>query len=150
MAGSVYERQLVPSTPAIVHVRRLRNRGMMVKEIAAAAGLQDSTVGSLIRQPGPTVSRGTLLAVMAVPVPERPEIERRSDAWRGNAACLGMDPAMFFPERGDSQTLARAKAVCDGCPVKDDCLEYNLFEKDGVYGGTSDRDRRALRRRRLS
>ncbi|MCB1258049.1 MAG: WhiB family transcriptional regulator [Microthrixaceae bacterium] len=64
------------------------------------------------------------------------------------ANCMGVDPDLFFPERGAS--TAEAKAVCEGCVVKDLCLESALAngEKFGIWGGTSERERRALRRER--
>jgi WhiB family redox-sensing transcriptional regulator len=41
---------------------------------------------------------------------------------RGN--CLGLDPELFFPERGESVT--EAKAVCAGCVVRTECLDFAL------------------------
>lgn len=68
--------------------------------------------------------------------------------WQDLANCLGADPELFFPERGES--LASAKAVCAGCVVRLDCLEYalDMSEKFGVWGGLSERERRQLRRTR--
>jgi WhiB family redox-sensing transcriptional regulator len=68
--------------------------------------------------------------------------------WMADAACRGMNPDLFFPERGGS--TAEAKAVCAGCPVRVECLDYAItnFEKLGLWGGTSERQRRAMRRRR--
>lgn len=72
------------------------------------------------------------------------------EAWVAEAACLGADPEIFFPIRGDNHMLAKAKAICAVCPVKDDCREYALtnFVKHGVWGGTSERERRRIRRAR--
>lgn len=63
-------------------------------------------------------------------------------------ACQGLDPEIFFPDRGES--LKPAKAVCDQCIVKDECLEFALTsgERFGVWGGTSERERRRIRRAR--
>lgn len=64
--------------------------------------------------------------------------------------CMGMDPDLFFPERGDTKKLLAAKAVCQGCIVSEDCLNYALtppLEKWGIWGGTSERERRAIRNR---
>jgi WhiB family redox-sensing transcriptional regulator len=68
--------------------------------------------------------------------------------WQERANCLGVDPDLFFPERGAS--TREAKAVCGGCEVKADCLEYALDngEKFGIWGGLSERERRRLRRQR--
>jgi WhiB family transcriptional regulator, redox-sensing transcriptional regulator len=71
--------------------------------------------------------------------------ERR---WQERANCLGVDPDLFFPERGAS--TKEAKGVCRGCEVRVDCLEYALSngEKFGIWGGLSERERRRVRRQR--
>lgn len=69
-------------------------------------------------------------------------------SWQEYANCLGVDPDLFFPERGAS--TREAKEVCRGCVVKDDCLEFalNNGEKFGIWGGMSERERRRIRRKR--
>ncbi len=71
-----------------------------------------------------------------------------SPAFMDLGSCRGVDPDIFFPDRGDS--LAPAKAVCAECIVRDECLEYALAngERFGVWGGTSERERRRIRRAR--
>ena len=66
-------------------------------------------------------------------------------SWHADAACRGCDPSLFFPGRGDNQSVQRAQAVCAACPVQDDCLTHHLPEKYGVWGGTSERQRRRIR-----
>ena len=68
--------------------------------------------------------------------------------WQDAANCLGVDPDLFFPERGAS--TREAKEVCKGCVVRGECLEYALAngEKFGIWGGLSERERRRLRRAR--
>jgi WhiB family redox-sensing transcriptional regulator len=68
--------------------------------------------------------------------------------WQELANCLGVDPDLFFPERGAS--TKEAKEVCRGCVVRDDCLEFALSnsEKFGIWGGMSERERRRIRRAR--
>lgn len=69
-------------------------------------------------------------------------------AWMALANCAGVDPDLFFPERGES--TASAKDVCRGCVVRTECLEYALIngEKFGIWGGLSERERRRIRRSR--
>jgi WhiB family redox-sensing transcriptional regulator len=69
-------------------------------------------------------------------------------SWQALANCLGVDPDLFFPERGAS--TREAKEVCRGCVVREDCLEYALRngEKFGIWGGMSERERRRIRRQR--
>lgn len=66
--------------------------------------------------------------------------------WRDHAACRGCDPDLFHPRRG--QDITAAKAVCATCPVVDTCLEWALENNEtmGVWGGRSERERRAMRR----
>lgn len=65
-------------------------------------------------------------------------------AWFAEAACAGLDIDLFFPERGE--TTSAAKAVCAGCPVRDECREFGMRERFGVWGGASERERKTLRR----
>ena len=69
-------------------------------------------------------------------------------SWQTQANCLGVDPDLFFPERGAS--TKEAKGVCRGCEVRLECLEYALQngEKFGIWGGLSERERRRIRRQR--
>ena len=71
-----------------------------------------------------------------------------SDEWRNQAACSGLPTKLFYPERGDRAPTARA--VCRGCPVSDDCLEYAFREdvRHGIFGGKTEDERQSIRRRR--
>lgn len=65
--------------------------------------------------------------------------------WYRQAACRGLDPDLFYPGRGESAEPARK--VCAGCPVSAECLTAaeDQLEKFGVWGGLSERQRRATR-----
>jgi WhiB family transcriptional regulator, redox-sensing transcriptional regulator len=67
--------------------------------------------------------------------------------WRYRAACRGADLNLFFPGRGESAEPARQ--ICAGCPVWQPCLNYALSRGivHGIWGGLTERDRRALRSR---
>lgn len=69
-------------------------------------------------------------------------------AWRLRGACNGLDPAIFFPE--DDDDPGDAVAICADCAVRTVCLEYALTwrEKDGIWGGTTERERRRIIRHR--
>jgi WhiB family redox-sensing transcriptional regulator len=75
-------------------------------------------------------------------------LEEGKSGWQAQANCMGVDPDLFFPERGGS--TREAKEVCRGCVVREDCLEYALAngEKFGIWGGMSERERRRVRRAR--
>ena len=72
--------------------------------------------------------------------------------WRNRAACLDKDPELFFPvddggERGGRE--GGQESVCRRCPVVDTCLQWALEsgQDAGVWGGMSEDERRALKRR---
>lgn len=68
--------------------------------------------------------------------------------WSGLARCRGMDPDVFF---GRNLTEARtAIRTCDRCEVRAQCLEYAVTEgiDIGVWGGLTERQRRAYVRQR--
>ena len=66
-----------------------------------------------------------------------PDLTLERPAWQTRAACRGHDPAIFFPDRGETQ--AEAKRICMSCPVRVDCLEWALanHERFGIWGGES-------------
>lgn len=71
------------------------------------------------------------------------------------AACGSADPELFFPE-GNSENLVvqlqieAAKTVCRRCPVRTACLDWaeDTGQKFGVWGGTTEKEREAMRRRK--
>jgi WhiB family redox-sensing transcriptional regulator len=76
-------------------------------------------------------------------------IER--DDWRDRASCRDTDPDLFFPvgTTGPAiEQIEQAKAVCRECDVQSRCLEYALVtnQDSGIWGGTSEEERRVLRR----
>ena len=75
--------------------------------------------------------------------------ELRPQPWMTAGNCAGVDPELFFPQRGESSE--DAKAVCRGCLVRAECLDYALSinERNGIWGGTSERERRAIRQHEL-
>ena len=66
------------------------------------------------------------------------------------AACLGLDVKLFFPEKADKAASNDAKQVCARCAIRRECLDYALTfgpgECPGVWGGTSESERRRMRR----
>jgi len=69
-------------------------------------------------------------------------------SWRQRAACKGVDPDIFYPT--SDEEAEEAKAICALCPVREACLEYALAnrERDGVWGGATERERRRMIRQR--
>lgn len=73
-------------------------------------------------------------------------------SWRRFALCRDTDPELFFPVGATGYALIqieRAKQVCSECPVQQACLDYALETNQdcGIWGGTSEEERRVLRRR---
>jgi WhiB family transcriptional regulator, redox-sensing transcriptional regulator len=75
-----------------------------------------------------------------------------NEAWQLRAACRGPQARVFFPPsqfEPKHERLAReqrAKAICRGCPVRQECLDYALRirEPHGIWGGLNEAERRAL------
>lgn len=76
-----------------------------------------------------------------------------SDAWRSYAKCRGVDPEVFFPDPPGCRTGRHeeaeeaAKAICRECPVRAQCLEWALAnrERDGILGGCTAEEREDIR-----
>lgn len=73
------------------------------------------------------------------------------DDWRTQAACQDTDPDLFFPVGTTGPAIEQidaAKTVCDSCEAKNPCLDFALAtnQDSGVWGGTSEDERRKLRR----
>jgi WhiB family redox-sensing transcriptional regulator len=68
--------------------------------------------------------------------------------WMAQGKCREVPPAVFFPNDGVGVDAARR--ICADCPVKAPCLEYALLNRidHGVWGGTSERERRRIARQR--
>ncbi len=74
--------------------------------------------------------------------------------WRAKASCRDKDPELFFPVGNPGaayQQIEEAKAVCRTCKVIDACLKCALDTNQdyGVWGGLSEDERRALKRRAM-
>jgi len=72
--------------------------------------------------------------------------------WRDKSACLTVDPELYFPDCNTGPALDqidKAKQVCAQCPVVENCLQYAIEsnQDSGVWGGLSEDERRALKRR---
>ena len=75
--------------------------------------------------------------------------------WRHHALCRDEDPELFFPigTTGPAAVqVEEAKVVCGRCSVTEACLEWALEsgQDSGVWGGTSEDERRALTRTRTA
>jgi len=71
-------------------------------------------------------------------------------SWVKRASCAGLATSFFFPD--NNQVTPEHKQVCFNCPVKVECLEYALKNQTslGVWAGTSESDRRRIRRKGIN
>lgn len=70
-------------------------------------------------------------------------------AFRSGALCQYVDnPELFFPKTGKRMQAAEAKGICAGCEVRAQCLDYAVSSVEilsGIWGGTTETERRQLR-----
>jgi len=82
-------------------------------------------------------------------------IDWDKEDWRASAACRHVDPDLFFPVGNTGpavEQIESAKAVCHQCEAQPACLEFALAtnQEAGVWGGSSEEERRKLRKAWLS
>ncbi len=75
-----------------------------------------------------------------------------STSWQSHGLCRTVDSAIFFPpaqfehkpEREAREK--RAKAICNECPVRSECLDWALTTKEphGVWGGSAESERKQM------
>jgi len=70
--------------------------------------------------------------------------------WTDRAACRGTDTEIFFPANADEE--AEALSICATCPVRAQCLDYAVRNREtyGIWGGTTPEQRRRIRRERAA
>ena len=78
-------------------------------------------------------------------------IDWDAEDWRDRAACRDTEPDLFFPVGTTGaavEQIEAAKAVCRSCDAMSPCLEFALAtnQESGVWGGTSEEERRKLRK----
>lgn len=73
-------------------------------------------------------------------------VEAVDRSWRAVANCHDLPAGLFFPEANDHHGRREAKAVCAGCSVRAECLDYAVStgEHHGIWGGVTERERRRI------
>jgi len=132
---------------------RRRNMSFEQVDFDRALRFEDRMLGSVDSAPHTTTDPAAS-DVVGRPnlslVPDRielaPDTIEDDDQWQERGLCAQTDPEAFFPEKGGS--TREAKRICQGCEVRDRCLEYALAndERFGIWGGLSERERRRLKR----
>lgn len=72
-----------------------------------------------------------------------------------DAKCAGEDVETFYPSEHDRAGMKAARAICSGCPIVRECLEFALSaelkgkqQRHGIFGGLSPRQRGDIARAR--
>ena len=70
----------------------------------------------------------------------------KKGTWTDQAACRGTDTEIFYPVTPDEE--AEALSICATCPVRAQCLDYAIRNREtyGIWGGTTPDQRRRIRR----
>lgn len=112
----------------------------------------------LLFDPGPQLRRSTHTPRKQRQSPARPStvpttliryLSPLHVNWAG-AACQGYPVALWYVERGHHSQTDFARAVCARCQIREECLDYAVanHEQHGIWGGTSEKERRIIRRAR--
>ena len=69
--------------------------------------------------------------------------------WLSRAACKGETDSFFSY---DEEVMEEARAICEDCPVRKECLQTALADRNhyGVWGGTTASERRRIHRTRAT
>ena len=130
------------------------------EQLDSAARILDTATGAMRRQNEfrreiPLTSRFTKETPQSATVEQ--QVSSRTDEydpslpWQVQGACTREDPELFFPPKNNSKAAQLAKDICSRCVVVKQCLNYalNVHEQEqGVWGGNSEDELRALRRRK--
>ncbi len=55
--------------------------------------------------------------------------------WTVDAACVSVDPELWFPEKGGTTSRA-VLGICASCPVRASCLAAAIVNvEEGIWGG---------------
>lgn len=117
-------------------------------------GFESATESSNTQPPTGNLLEPSMFERVARRVSER--MDQDPDvSWRAHASCRDTDPDLFFPVGTTGLAITQideAKAVCMGCSAQIQCLEFALIanQDTGVWGGSSEEERRQLRRKYLS
>lgn len=138
----------VDASAAVWRLKQWHKAGYTLVEIAAAHSLGRAQVRNLLNGRTDFIDVEVRSHILSVPLP--PLDPTREDEWRDGAACKGMDPNLFFAEHVGAQPSRQAKAACDRCPVRGECLDWALdnseAERYAFLGGHTYTERREIAR----
>ena len=111
----------------------------------------DTLLNASSQPPRTSASPASLIERATVDVDALATVDT-SGQWYLHGACRGLDAAIFYPDPDIAEDITRALAVCAGCDVRETCLAHALGRREltGIWGGTTERERRQVLRRRRS
>ena len=170
------KRRVAPGTVTAArarnHLRELRSLGVKYSVVSRESGLSYASIYKVATGATERIRPATEKAILGVSARaasrrvvveqerrartapqlraayEPPEFWEGDTDWMKRGACRSDDVPtwLFFAGRGDTRTVEAAKAVCAGCGVRDECLQYALRNHaEGVWGGLSGGERRGMR-----
>ena len=80
----------------------------------------------------------------------KPTVGINAPSFDGTQPCIGIGTELFFPENNDEalELIKVVKPICDSCKFNAPCLDYALAHDEmGIWGGTTDLDRKRIKRR---
>jgi WhiB family redox-sensing transcriptional regulator len=133
-------------------VAEMLRDGKTLPDISAAVGLATTSLAKRLNQAGYSVATGHP-ATQRRPDDILPIGPRGADlTWRHEAECETAGSDAFFPPgtgTGHGANVDAAKRICAACQVREQCLTHALeFHEPGIWGGTTEGERRTIRRRR--
>ena len=103
--------------------------------------LEGFTAAQTVKYHSASRSRGAAGSLLTTPVSS---LIPPAPRWHLESKCAieGKDPDFFYPGRGIDTSIITA--YCEDCPVRTECLEENLLEEIGFWGGVSARGRERI------
>ncbi len=122
--------------------------GSLTEGITALLAGSIPSGGRRLSSGEPPFARVTPVTIDCTNTQQRPGSESLAAEWVTQRNCADTDPNVFFPS--DGAGVIAAQRICRECPVNEPCREYALANNitHGVWGGTSERQRRRILRDR--
>jgi hypothetical protein len=142
-----YTRNDRHQTHGYLHLNATCNYGGLPPDALTRVNiLQHTDEGAVVEIPTPDpVARSKRHHIRTIPnlCPACTTLDALDTEWRDQAACLDSNPDWWFPLPGASTQYDQAKAICDRCPVKAECLNYALAldMRHGMWGGLIPQER---------
>jgi WhiB family redox-sensing transcriptional regulator len=140
-----HKRRMMELPPTTELAARVRD-GKPFRELAGELGVEPAGLTQRFLAAGYMITGESVRDFQLREMKEhlRSKLRTWQEPWMSEGICAQVDSDLFFPEHG--MNISEARTICRGCPVRERCLEYALEnrEKYGVWGATTERERRKL------